>query len=300
MRHSLKKAAAVAFLIFLVLWVGETIYGLTLPYPQPPALQLPAIEELSGRLPSANNLQQLGLATTPLPLVLEHPEAEKIQVHEKRAQVAAGTAAFDNDEASIRAALALHQALVFNEKTSGLAPGRRLWLEIGVNPDQFDALVEQLRQIPHLENVSVQQRDRTSEFRRLHAQQQSLKKYQEAILKLRGAANLSIDDALKLEQRMQEIEKELQTLGAQFGDLLGKESYYHVYLTLSEYQPGSKLDPTNTLPLRLLHSLLWALAGWVGVLISVVAVAGAYISIRTLWPTPAGKGTSGPQVVPTT
>src|SRR5205085_4323232 len=107
-----------------------------------------------------------------------------------------------------RAVLAAHQATVFNEKDSGVAPARRLTLEIGVHPDRFEGLVDQLRQVAHLESVSVQQRDRTGEFRRLHAQRQSLKAHLEAVQKLRGRQNPTVEDELKLEQKIQDIEKE--------------------------------------------------------------------------------------------
>jgi hypothetical protein len=272
--------------------VAGTVRGLTLPYPPPPpAWPLPAGEESAARLQSANNLRQIGLALTPLPLVLDQPDVDRIRVHEKVAQLAAGTGAFDDDAALVRSALAAHQAVVFNEKNAGIAPERRLTLAIGVHPDKFDALVEQLRQVAHLQSVSVQQRDRTGDFRRLHAQRQSLKKHLEAVLKLRGAKTPSIDDALKLEQRVQDIEKELQALGVQFGDLLGKESFYHVYVTLYEYQPGSRLDRTFTLPRRLTHAFLWALAWWVAVAVAVGVLAATYTSIRTLRPKPAVAGT---------
>src|SRR5437899_89992 len=128
MRHLWKKIAALGFLAFLTLWVVGILRGLTLAYPQP-VWPLPVIEEFAARLPQANNLKQIGMATTPLPLVLDQPEVERIQVHEKYAQLASGTAAFDDDTVQVRSALAAHQATVLNEKNGGLAPDRRLTLE---------------------------------------------------------------------------------------------------------------------------------------------------------------------------
>jgi hypothetical protein len=298
MSYLWKKVAALGFLVFLILWAVGILRSYALPYPQP-AWPIPVIEELSARNASANNLKQIGLAQTPLPAVLDQAEVERIQVHEKHAQLATGTTTFDDDAAEVRKSLAEHQATVFNEKNGGLAPERRLTLEIGVHPDRFDALVEQLRHIAHLDTVNVQQRDRTGEFRRLHAQRQSLKKYQESILKLRAGKNPTIDESLKLEQRAQEIEKELQALGVQLGDLLGKESFYLVSLTLFEYQPGSKLDRTYTLPRRLLNAFLWALAWWFGGVVAVGVLVGTWVSVQTLWAKPA-LATPHPQGTPAT
>jgi hypothetical protein len=301
MRPFWKKTAAVGFLVFLGLWIAGTCRSWAQPYPQPVAWHLAASEEPPARLQVANNLTQLGLALKPLPLMLDQPEVERIQVYEKSALLGVGTATFDDDEALIRSALAGRQASIFNEKKSGLAPQRRLTLAVGVTPDKFDALVEQLRQIAHLESFSVQQRDRTGEFRRLHAQRQSLKKYLEAVQKLRSAkAPLSVEDALKLEQKVQDIEKELHVLSVQFGEWLGKESYYHVYVTLVEYQPGGRLDPTYTVPRRLAHGALWALAWWGVGAAAVGMLAAAGLSVKTLWPTRALAGAAPAPAAPAT
>lgn len=84
--------------------------------------------------------------------------------------------------------------------------------------------MEALRRVARLESVTVQQRDRTVEFRRLHAHRQSLKRHLEAVQKLRDAANPTIDDRLKLEQKVQDIGRELRSVGVHFGDFVGKDS----------------------------------------------------------------------------
>lgn len=295
MRALWKKLAAIGFLVFLALWAAGAVRGLALPFPRPTVLDLSlsSIREDASRLAQANNLKEIGLGKTALPLVLDQGDIEKIQVHEKSAHLATGTAAFDEDQALLRAALAAQQATIFNERSGGIAPERRITVEIGVHPDKFDALVEKLRQIGQLESISVQQRDRTGEFRRLHAQRQSLKKYLETVMKLRGVNNPSIDDTLKIEQKIQDVEKELLALSGQLGDLLGKESLYHVQVTLFEYQPGSRLDRAYTLPQRLFHAFLWALTWWLTVAVVIAALAATTVSIQTLWPRPGVPGMAG-------
>ena len=191
--------------------------------------------------------------------------------------------AFDDDEGLIRSALTAHHATIFNQLSGGIAPERHLSLEIGVAPEQFDALVERLRQIGHLESLSIQQQDRTSEFRRLHAQQQSLKNYLESVTKLRGGKAISIDEEFKLEQRIQDIEKELQGVAVQLGGLLGKEPFYRVHLTLSEFQPGKRADASRIVPQRLASASLWALAWWGAAALAVGVLAAMYLSVQTLW-----------------
>src|SRR5262249_48786261 len=163
----------------------------------------------------------------------------------------------------------------------------RLTLEIGVAPEQFDGLVEKLRKVGHLAGLTIEQKDRTSEFRKLFAKRQSEKKNLEAIAKLREGRTLTLDEALRLEQRTQEVEKELQSLSAQFGDLLGDESFYHVHVSLVEYQPGGRFDTTYTIPQRIFHAFLWAVVWWLAVALGAALLAGTGVSVWILR-SPAG------------
>jgi Domain of unknown function (DUF4349) len=285
MGHLWKKAAAIAFLAFVALWVAALVRGLAMPAPPAPYLrELSLSDDRSSRLLVSNNLRVIGLEQTPLPLMLEQPAAEQIQVFEKTARLVAGSAAFDDDEALIRAALTAYQATVFNEKSAGIAPDRQLALEIGVHPDKFAALVAKLRTIGRLESVSVQQRDRTGEFRGLNAQRQSLKQYLAAIQRLRGGNNPSVEDSLKVEQKIQEVEKELQTLGVQLGDLLGKESFYHIQVSLRETPPGGRFDQATSIPVQIFLAFVRAMTWWLAVVAAIGVLGATFASIRALWP----------------
>src|SRR5262249_13983440 len=119
MRPFWKEGAAVGFLAFLALWGGGTISGARLPATRP-GVWYPPVSEVNvsradnPRQQLANNLKQLGrLARAPLPVMLDLPEADRIQVYEKTAQLALGSTAFDEDEELIRAALTAHQGTVF-------------------------------------------------------------------------------------------------------------------------------------------------------------------------------------------
>jgi hypothetical protein len=288
MRLFWKKVAAVGFLVFIGLWIVGAARGLTLPYPPPPPLDLSSVTDLSsGRSASnyqnfAHNLKQLGMEKTPLPMVIDQAEIERIQIHEKTAFLVAGSTEFEADEAKIRTALATHKASTITEKESGIAPHRRLAFEVGVHPEKFDSLVADLRKIGSLTSIRVEQTDRTGEFRKLHAQRQSLKKFLESVVKLRSAEKLSIDDALRLDQKIKDIENELRPLSDQLGDFLGKESFYHVQLTLVEYQPGDKLDHAYTAPQRIFHAFLWAVVWWFAVAMGAGIVAATGVSVWVL------------------
>src|SRR5687767_12394878 len=145
MRALLQKSAAVSFLLFVALWIGGTVRGLALPYPEPAFDFSFSFDRLANaRLQSANNLKQMGLATTPVPLVLEKPEVDQIQVYERLARLGVATRQFDDEVAQLRSIVAGHQAVIFNESAEGLAPDRQIALDIGVHPEKFDALLDQL------------------------------------------------------------------------------------------------------------------------------------------------------------
>jgi hypothetical protein len=290
MRRYINKSAAIAFLAFVALWIVGLVREATTAYPLPTAWDHAVIENLQStvsRQVMANNLRQIGLATTPLPLVIDQPDVEKIQVFEETAQLILGSDVFDDDEAAIRTVLAAHRAVAFNEKRTGLAPARRLVLEISVPTEEFDALVGKLQEVGQLQSITIQKLDCTSEFRKLHAQRHALKQYLASVLKLRGGKQQgSIEDELKLEQKIQDIEKELRTLSVQMGDFLGKESLYHVTVGLTEYLPGSRFDRTYAVPQRVGHAFVWALGWWLALVLAVAVVAGSCLSVWTLWCSP--------------
>src|SRR5438876_832158 len=99
MRHYAKKVAAVGFLVFLGLWIVGAVRGLMLPFPPPLPLSISSERESYSRQQVWNNMKQLNLAETPLPLVLDNPDIEKIRVHEKRATLTNNTPDFDDDNA---------------------------------------------------------------------------------------------------------------------------------------------------------------------------------------------------------
>jgi hypothetical protein len=294
-----KKLAAVGFLAFLALWAGGVLRSFALAEPERPTISAPAFfsgEDYRSNRAQASNLAQIGFAKAPLAQVLDQEDVRKIQVYEKTAQITSGTTAFADDEGRIRRAVAAQNARVFSEKASGITPERSLALGISVHPDRFDALLHDLTAVGQLGSINVQQQDRTGEFRRLNAQRQSLKKHQEAILKLRGAGKLTVEEALKLEQKIMEVEKDIQAVGAQLGDLLGKEPSYNLFVTLQESPPGGRLDRGFTLARRFGGGFLWALGCWLVAALGMGLLVATYLSVRTLRTVPirAGGATVAP------
>jgi hypothetical protein len=282
-----KKVAAAAFLAFLILWVVALAGGFALPLTGPAVLPVAqgfvvqGREDVLARRQFANNIGALGLARMPARGVLDVADLDKVQVHEKTGRLTTTTADFAADEAAIRAALAEHKATVSHERSGGIVPDRRLTLEVGVSPDLFDALREHLQRIGRLESASVERQDRTGELRQLAARRQSLKSHLEATRKLSTRDNPSIDDSLKVAREMRDVERELETLSAQAGDFLGKESFYTVSVTLVEDTAG-RHGRTVTAARRAGNAFLWAAAWWGAAAVLAGSLAGAFVSVRVL------------------
>ena len=100
--------------------------------------------------------------------------------------------------------------------------------------------------------------------------------------KLSARDNPTIDDSLKLEQKIQDIERELQALSVQAGDFIGKESTYQITITLIEYPPGGRLDRGPMLVRRAGNAFVWAVGWWCVLAVVVATAAGTYLSVRTL------------------
>jgi hypothetical protein len=297
MQTVVKKLAAAGFLLFVGPWAAGIVRSYTLERPEPLTLAIPvvsAIDDYRSRLHVANNLKQIGLAEAPLLQILQQAGADRIQVYEKTAQLTSGTSSFSADEAWMRQVVATHKAVIFSERANGLTPDRVLALGIRVGPEHFDVLLDELTRVGQLASISVVQQDRTGDFRHLQAQRQSLQKHQEALLKLRGASKLSVEEALKLEQRLLEVEKEIQSVGVQLGDLLSKEPSYNLFITLQEYQPGGRHDPGFTFGKRLGNALVWALGWWVVAALGIGLLVGTYVSIKTLRPVTVTADHPGP------
>lgn len=280
-----KKIAAVACLAFLGLWLVALVGGFALPSPREPAPPVATanfeyVSQNVGRRQLANNLGVLGLAREPVRGVLDRADLDKVQVHEKIGRLSTSTTEFDADEAALRAALDEQKAVVTNESSKGVAPERRLTIEVGVSPDKFDALVARLQKIGRPESSSVEQLDRTGELRQLAARRQSLKKHQETVNKLSTRDN-NTDDSLKLAREAKEIERDLEALSAQAGDFLGKESYYTVSVTLAEDSAG-RHGLTLTLARRAGQASLWAAAWWGAAILASGSSAAAFVSVRVL------------------
>jgi hypothetical protein len=161
------------------------------------------------------------------------PAYDVDQKYEKVASLATQSRDFDQDNRKIRDLTAKYDALVQFEQRSGLPGSRRINLAIGVPPPQFDSLLSEVEKVGKLSSIGIDKVDQTSEFRDLTAQHDSLQKSHDALVALKSRA-ASLGDSITLENRILEIETQIQDLGVKLGQYGSDNQFCTVKLSMQE------------------------------------------------------------------
>ena len=177
------------------------------------------------------------------------------QKYQKIADLATETSRFTGDEKKIRATTKKHNALIQFEENTGLTGNRFLQLTIGVPPAAFDAMVLDLKKIGSLKSFNISKTDKTNEFKELQGQRRSLEQTRASLLALKARSGGKIDEYINLENRILEIEQELQKLGVQLGDYDVTNEFCTIKMTLSE--KAIQINPS--IWRRMIRALEWTI-----------------------------------------
>lgn len=193
------------------------------------------------------------------------------QKYEKIAELASRTETFDESQKAIREAIVRHQSIVQYESRTGLEGHRHLNLTIGVPPERFDAAVTDLRAVGETTGFAVTKVDKTNEYRTLMARRDALTRTRDNLAKLKERDG-GIEEFVKLEEKITELESQLQSLGVQLGQFDTEHEFCTVQMALREIVP-------RIMEIRhwaiLIGAFLWAL--WVYVAVLVVLAIGAVV-----------------------
>ena len=155
------------------------------------------------------------------------------QKYEKIASVSSQTKSFDEDEKKLRDLTVAHKALIQYEQNVGLPGNRKLNLAIGVPPNNFDAMVAKVKEIGRIVSLRVDKTDKTNEYKDLNAKKVSLEKTRDSLIALKSKGG-RIDESINLENRILEIESELQSLGVSLGEFDKENEFCTVKVMLAE------------------------------------------------------------------
>lgn len=159
------------------------------------------------------------------------------QKYEKIAEVKSATTKFDEDENYVREQVKNHNGIIQYERKNGNEGDRRLQLQIGVPPEKFDSLYSLLIEVGKIHSKEIIKNDKTNEYLELNARKVSLEKTHQSLIEFKKV-NGQIDEYINLENRILEIEEQLQNLGVNLGDFDESNEFCTIRFSLSETKPA--------------------------------------------------------------
>ena len=155
------------------------------------------------------------------------------QKYEKIADINSNSSQFEKNESQTRKSIENLNAIIQFEQKSGNTGQRKLNLLIGVPPENFDAIYEDLIKIGEVNAKQITKKDKTNEYKELHAKKTSLEKMRESLIALKQKGG-KIEEFMNLEDRILDIENQLQDLGVSLGDFDDENEFCTVKYALQE------------------------------------------------------------------
>lgn len=234
------RTIAALILGFFILFLFRFIYGYTTGLSE---LQEEEFSSLFGDLESAKKnyasdsykFQRAPLSTADGGASTHVQQIDVNQKYEKTATVRTRTKQFEDDERRTRAAIKKFNSIIQFEKNAGRKGNRSIFFLVGAPPDNFDSLYAEMLKVGTVLSKEIVKVDKTSEFKNLNARKNSLEITRQSLLEIKKQSG-KIDEYINLQNRILEIEQELQSLGVQLGDFSEENEFCTLRLSLSESQ----------------------------------------------------------------
>ncbi|MCL2615471.1 MAG: DUF4349 domain-containing protein [Dehalococcoidia bacterium] len=130
------------------------------------------------------------------------------QKYELIADITSKTSNFDSDMNLLNEVLDEHSAIVQKEDRSGLSGRRRVELVIGVRPEKFDVVRDEILQIGRITSSSITKIDMTYEYLQMLAEREALESHLEKYKKLQAQSS-SVSELLQLEEKIFNVETQI-------------------------------------------------------------------------------------------
>lgn len=195
--------------------------------------------------------------------------------YEKKGDVRTRSKGFENDEKNVRKKLTDFHCIIQHEENTGRTGNRELHMQIGVPPEQFDSCFQFLKTIGKVQTADVTKTDQTSEFKNLEARRLSLEKTRESLIEFKRQSG-RIEEFMNLQNRILEIEEELQSLGVQLGDFASENEFCTIQLSLVEGSGPAPISLMHRLKVTFEWSVLYFL--YISAALGIVIVS-AYVVI---------------------
>ncbi|MDZ4844074.1 MAG: DUF4349 domain-containing protein [Chitinophagales bacterium] len=187
----------------------------------------------------APQVSQISNATQP-------KEFSVSQKYEKTATIKSKTQKFEEDDKKLNGEIKNFNGIIQYEQNSGGKGNRELHLLVGIQPEKFDSFYVAAKAIGNLRSTEITKVDKTSEYKNLNAKKTSLESMRESLIALKSQSG-KIDEYINLQNRILDIEEQLQGLGVQLGDFSEENEFCTVRVSL--------LEGREPVPMSLMHRL---------------------------------------------
>ena len=197
------------------------------------------------------------------------------QKYEKIATLQARTEAYEQDEQALRNLIKQMEAIIQFEQKSGTAGSRVAKFQIGVQPDLFDDFLGEVEKVGTILSKDVSKKDKTNEYRELNAKRQSLEKTKASLVELKTKGG-KIGEYVDLENRILDIEDQLQSLGVSLGNYDKENEFCTVKYALNEVK-STRIGIAQ----RIKVALQWTIQWYVGIVFAFLCVLGcSYLALK--------------------
>ncbi|SEC77344.1 protein of unknown function [Tenacibaculum sp. MAR_2009_124] len=259
MKKQLKKTIAYFIVGFLVLFVFRMIYGYTV-----------VTNNGNVRSDFFNNISSVKKNYASEKYRVKSQSSSQImkvdQKYEKIAEISSKTTDFVKDEKQVRLKIRDFSAIIQFEQKRGNSGNRRLNMLVGVFPEKFDTLYRDLMNIGKVQIKKITKKDKTNEYKQLNAKKASLEKIRQSLIDLKSKGG-KIAEYMSLENRILEIEQQLQDLGVSLGDFDDENEFCTIQFSLME---------SKTKEISLIHrvkvSLEWTIKFYFTMIITLLMI----------------------------
>ncbi len=274
LKSKLKKYISILMLGFIILFVFRLLYGYSLkPTNHSGYLQntqfLESVSSLRSNIASKKYKSQSSV---------NNSAAVKVdQKYEKIAEINTKSTQFEVEEKLTRTYIENYNSLIQFEQKTGNKGYRKLHLLIGVPPENFDSLYTRLSAIGKVQAKQITKKDKTNEYNELNAKKSSLSKIRQSLLDLKSKGG-KIEEFINLENRILDIEQQLQDLGVSLGNFDNENEFCTVKFSMFEGK-----EVTISLLHRIKVALEWTVKTYLAIMTMLFFLSSfVYISILIL------------------
>jgi hypothetical protein len=190
------------------------------------------------------------------------------QKYEKTATVKSKSEVFEKNEKDIKDITKSFAGVIQYEQNTGNKGSREIHLSIGVDPEKFDSFYAKLQSVGVIKSTEITKVDKTNEYRQLNAKKASLEKMLTSLNELKLKAG-PIGDFISLNDKILEIETQMQDLGVELGNFDAENEFCTVKFSLYEGATEKKMS----FLFRFRVALEWTIKYYAVLVLALLAIA---------------------------